>query len=170
MTLVRFVAALLIFAGAGSAYVERDLDKVAARYLVVAPPAFADALDALCDLRSKAGTVAVVRTDDVAAKFGAGPDGLAAFVKKARPKFLLLAGDVDSVPTFVRKSEYVSDRFATDPDLATDYLFGPPAGRFPARTLDDLRAMVAKTVEYETTLTEEDRDRDGRGELRSAGG
>ena len=139
MTLVRFVAALLIFSGAGSAYVERDLNKVSATYLVVAPPTFADALDDLCDRRSKNYKVAVVRTDDIAAKFGAGPDGLAAFVKKVDPKFLLLAGDVDSVPTFVRKSEYVSDRFASDPDLATDYLYGPPAGRFPATVIETLK-------------------------------
>jgi hypothetical protein len=152
MTLVRIVAALLIFAGAGSAYVERDLEKVSAKYLVVAPPAFADALDSLCDLRSKAYKVAVVRTDDIAAKFGAGAEGIAAFVKKVDPRFLLLAGDVDTVPTFVRKSEYVSERFASDPDLATDYLFGPPAGRFPAHTVAELQSMAAKTVEYETTL------------------
>src|SRR5579872_2381784 len=104
MTLVRFVAALLIFSGAGSAYVERDLDKVSATYLVVAPPAFADALDDLCDRRAKEYKVAVVRTDDIAARFGPGPEGLAAYVKKVGPKFLLLAGDVDTVPTFVRKS------------------------------------------------------------------
>lgn len=152
MTLVRIVAALLIFSGAGSSYVERDLDQVSARYLIVAPPAFADALDSLGDLRSKTWKVAVVRTDDIAAKFGAGADGIAAFVKKVDPKFLLLAGDVDTVPTFVRKSEYQSDRFASDPDLATDHLYGPPTGRFPAHSVDELKSMAAKTVEYETTL------------------
>ena len=152
MTEVRIVAVLLIFAGAGSAYVERDLDKVAAKYLIVAPPAFADALDSLCDHRAKTYKVAIVRTDDIAAKFGKGPEGIAAFVKKVDPKFLLLAGDVEAVPTFVRKSEYVSDRFATDPDLATDHLYGPPTGRFPAHTIEQLKMMAARSVEYETTL------------------
>src|SRR5436190_2496855 len=153
MTLVRIVAALLFFAGAGSAYVERDLDKVAAQYLVVAPPAYADALDTLCEHRAKTYKVAVVRTDDVAAKYGKGADGIAAFVKKVDPKFLLLAGDVDAVPTFVRKSEYVTEKFASDPDVATDHLYGPPTGRFPAHTVDELKMMAARSVEYETTLS-----------------
>jgi hypothetical protein len=152
MTLVRIVAALLIFAGAGSAYVERDLDQVSAKYLVIAPPVYADALDSLCDLRAKSYKVAVVRTDDIAAKFGKGPEGIASFVKKVDPKFLLLAGDVDTIPAFIRKSEYVSDHFASDPDLATDYLYGPPTGRFPAHSVEQLKSMAAKTVEYEVAL------------------
>ncbi|HZE99280.1 MAG TPA: C25 family cysteine peptidase [Planctomycetota bacterium] len=146
---MRIVLALLLFANAGSKYVERDLDKVDAKYLVVASPAFADALDSLCDHRSKTYKVQVVRTDDVARNFGKGPEGLASFVKRVDPKFLLLAGDVDSVPTFIRKSEYQSDRFASDPDLATDHLYGPPTGRFPARGVEELQSMAARTVAYE---------------------
>lgn len=149
---MRIALLLLLFWSAGSRYVERDLDKVSVRYLIVAPPAFADALDPLCDLRSKTSTVAIVRTDDIAAKCGPGVDGIAKLVKRVAPRFLLLAGDVETVPTFVRKSEYVSDRFATDPDLATDYLFGPPTGRFPAKSVDELKIMAEKVVEYETAL------------------
>jgi hypothetical protein len=146
---VRIVLALLLFANAGSKYVVRDLDKVDAQWLAIAAPEYAEQLDSLCDLRAKTYKVAVVRTDDIAAKFGKGVDGVAAFVKKADPKFLLLVGDVDTVPTFIRKSEYLSDRFATDPDLATDHLYGPPTGRFPVHTQADLKVMVEKTVEYE---------------------
>jgi len=149
---MRFVVVLLIFSGAGSRYVERDLEKVDAQYLVVAPPPFADGLDLLLDHRAKTYKVAVVRTDDIAAKFGPGAEGVAKLVKKVGPKFLLLAGDSDSVPTFVSKGNYVSDRFASDPDLATDYPYGAITGRFPADTLEELQAMAAKTVEYETTL------------------
>ena len=50
---MRIVVALLIFFGAGSKYVERDLEKVDAQYLVVAPPPFADGLDLLLDHRAK---------------------------------------------------------------------------------------------------------------------
>ncbi|MBV8879507.1 MAG: hypothetical protein JO332_06075 [Planctomycetaceae bacterium] len=149
---MRFAALLIIFSGAGSAYVERDLDKVAAKYLIVAPPAFAEHLDSLCDHRSKTYKVAVARTDDIAAKFGKGADGISAFVKKVDPKFLLLAGDAEAVPTFVRKSEYVTEKFASDPDVATDYLYGPPTGRFPAHSVDQLKMMAARSVEYETAL------------------
>lgn len=143
---------LLPAPGADSPYVQRDLEKVAADWLAVAPPAFADSLDALCGHRSKAFRVAVVRTDDIAARHGAGPEGIAKLVAAVRPKFLLLAGDTDSVPTFRRKSEYVSATFASDPHLATDHLFGAIAGRFPADTAGELRAMAAKTVEYETAV------------------
>jgi len=146
--------AVLLAAGTGadSKFVRRDLEKVQADYLVVAPPAFADALDPLCEHRSKAFRVAVVRTDDVATKFGAGAEGIAKLVGAVKPRFLLLAGDADAVPAFVRPSAYRTERFACDADLATDHLFGAVAGRFPADTVDELRAMAAKTVEYETAL------------------
>ncbi len=149
---MRIVLALLVFFSAGSKYVERDLDKVDAQYLVVAAPAFADALDALCDHRSKTFKVTVVRSDDVAAKFGPGADGVAKLIKKVGPKFVLLAGDADAVPTFIQKSDYVSDRFASEPELATDYPYGAVTGRFPADRVEELRAMIEKTIEYETTL------------------
>jgi hypothetical protein len=144
--------ALALFLGADSKFVRRDVEQVKADYLVVAPPAFADELDPLCEHRSRAYRVAVVRTDDVAAKFGAGAEGIAKLVAAAKPRFLLLAGDVDRVPTFVRPSAYRTERFAGDADLATDHLFGAIAGRFPADTVEELRAMAAKTVEYETGL------------------
>lgn len=149
---MRIVLALLVFSSAGSKYVERDLGRVEAQYLVIAPPAFSDALDPLLDHRSKSWTVAVVRTDDIAAKFGPGPEGIAGLIRRVVPKFVLLAGDPKAVPTFIRKSQYVSSRFASDPDLATDSLYGAVTGRFPARTVEDVKTMVAKTLEYETTL------------------
>lgn len=149
---MRIVLALLLFWSAGSKYVQRDLDTIEAQYLVIAPPAFADQLDPLCDLRAKTYRVAVVRTDDIASKMGPGAEGVAKLVKRVGPKFLLLAGDADTVPTFICKGEYVSDRFPTDPDLATDYLYGAVTGRFPADTVEELQAMAAKTIAYETTL------------------
>src|SRR6185436_12531077 len=149
---MRIVLALLLFWSAGSKYVQRDLDKVDAHYLIVAPPAFADALDPLCEQRSRSLKVAVVRTDDIASRFGRGPEGVAKLIKQVGPKFVLLAGDADTVPTFVQKSEYVTDRFANDPEMATDYPYGAVTGRFPADTVEELRAMMDKTLEYETTL------------------
>src|SRR5687767_2498262 len=149
---MKFALALLFLFGAGSKYVERDLDKIEAQYLVVAPPAFADALDVLLDHRSKTMKASVARTDDIAAKYGPGAEGVAKLVKRVGPKFVLLAGDADAVPPFVTKSGYVSERFASDPDLATDYLYGAVTGRFPADTVEELQSMAARTVEYETTL------------------
>jgi hypothetical protein len=133
-------------------WIRRDLDRVRADWVAVAPPAFADALAPLCAHRARRSSAALVRTDDVEARYGKGPEGIAKFVEAARPRFLLLAGDVDRVPTFVRKAAYVSETFASEPDLATDQLFGVPAGRFPADSPDELRAMADKTVEYETSV------------------
>jgi hypothetical protein len=152
---MRNLAALLLLGVAlpqeqGPRYVCRNFEGLSAEYLVVAPPAFAGALDVLCDHRAKSYTVAVARTDDIAARHGAGPEGIAKLVAAVKPKFLLLAGDVDAVPTFRQKSAYQSAKFQSDEDLATDHLFGAAAGRFPADTVDELRAMVDKTVEYET--------------------
>ncbi len=144
--------ALLGALGGDSPFLERDPARVAADYLAVAPPEFAEALDVLLSHRAKSWTVALVRTDDVAVAFGPGPEGIAKLVVSARAKFLLLAGDADRVPTFRRKSEYVSEKFLSDPDLATDQLFGAVAGRFPADTAAELRVMAEKTVEYETSL------------------
>ena len=147
------IAALCIalVAPQDAAWLRRDVDRVRADWVAVVPPAFVDALAPLCAHRARRLSTALVRTDDVEARFGKGPEGIAAFVASARAKYLLLAGDADKVPTFLRKSAYVSERFASDPDLATDQIFGAAAGRFPADTVEELRAMAEKTVEYETT-------------------
>lgn len=147
-----FFATLALLGAADSKYLQRDLEKISAEYLIVAPPAFAEALDPLCDHRAKKHKVAIVRTDDIEARHGKGPEGIAKLVRAVKPKFLLLAGDADLVPTFREKSAYASDTFPTDPDLATDHLYGAATGRFPADTPDELKAMIAKTIEYETTL------------------
>ncbi len=142
----------MLMGAAGSKYVQRDLDRVSADYLVVAPPVFANLLDPLCDHRAKALKVAIVRTDDIETKHGKGPEGIAKLVASVKPRFLLLAADTDLVPTFLKKSAYTSDTFASDAELATDHFFGTVTGRFPAKTADELKAMIEKTVEYETTL------------------
>jgi hypothetical protein len=153
MTSVRlFLVAAIFLGGAGSKYVTRDLDKISAEYLIVAPPAFADLLDPLCDLRSRSFKVAIARTDDIESRNGKGAEGIAKLVAAAKPKFLLLVGDVDRVPTFVRKSAYTSETFLSDHDVATDHLFGAITGRFSAHTDEELKAIISKTVEYETTL------------------
>jgi hypothetical protein len=112
-------------------------------WLAVAPPDFAPALEPLRALRSKSMRAAVVSAE------GLDAEGIAKLVAARKPRFLLLAGDVDRVPTVVRKAAYVSARFASDPDLATDGLFGAMSGRFPADTVEELKLMVEKTLAYE---------------------
>jgi hypothetical protein len=148
-----FLAAALFAGPVGSKYLHRDLDKLTADYLVVAPPVFAESLDPLCDHRAKAFKVAIARTDDIEARFGKGPEGIRKLVASAKPRFLLLAAATDRLPTFRQKSAYTSDLFAGDAELATDHPFGTVTGRFPAKTADELREMIEKTVEYETPLS-----------------
>lgn len=147
-----FFATLILLGSADSKFLQRDLATLSADYLIVAPPAFADAMDPLCEHRAKTLKVAIVRTDDVEARHGKGPEGIAKLVAAVKPRFLLLAGDVEQVPTFRQKAAYTSDTFPSDADLATDHLYGAAVGRFPADTIDELKDMIAKTVEYETTL------------------
>lgn len=132
--------------------VRRDLDGLEADYLVVCPPAFTAALEPLCSHRARTYRVAVVRTDDVAARHGKGVEGIRKLVGEVKPRFLLLAGDTDQVPTFVQDASYTSERFMSDPNLATDHGFGAVTGRLPADTAEELRAMGLKTVEYESSL------------------
>ena len=115
-----------------------------ADWIAVAPADFVPALEPLRAHRAKSMKAVVVPAE------GLDADGIVKLVAARKPRFLLLAGDVDRVPTVVRKSGYVSDRFASDPDLATDGLFGAMAGRFPADSVDELKAMVEKTLAYET--------------------
>jgi len=147
-----FLAVALLAGPVGSKYLRRDLEKLTAEYLIVAPPVFAESLDVHCDHRPKAFRVAIARTDDIETMFGKGPEGIAKLVASAKPRFLLLAAAADRLPTFRQKSAYTSDLFASDADLASDHPFGTVTGRFPARTADELRAMIEKTLEYETTL------------------
>ena len=135
-------------------------------YLVVAPKAAFKTLTPLLELRSKHYTVATVSVEDIARKHG----GLMPLsVRKAvveasavaRPlRYVLLVGDtragrdgLTGIPTH---------RLGFDVwygTLPTDYPRDPrPAvhqpsiavGRFPAVTLAELKAMVDKTVSYET--------------------
>ncbi len=147
------LCAILLSLPAGeSKHLVRDLDRVRAHWLAVAPPEFIDALEPLGDLRAKTMTVAFVRSDDVAARFGPGAKGIRALVERAKPRFLVLAGDADRLPPFIHPSAYTSNRFASEPDLATDHDFGAVTGRLPADSAAELGVMVAKIVSFETTL------------------
>ena len=131
-------------------------------YLVVAGEPFADKLDALCDHRAGQGyRVGIVRMPDVAAEF----DSLRAFLHHAvtrweppAPKYLLLVGDVDTVPTVVAPGALRG--WMSCPDLATDFDYARPSGgpiqlhvgRFPSRTPAELERMVRKTLDYEANL------------------
>ena len=88
----------------------------------------------------------IARTDDIAALHGEGPAGIAKLVKSTKARFLLLAGDADTVPTFIQPTALAGSE---ERKLATDRPYDVAVGRFPADTVAELEAMVAKTVAYE---------------------
>ncbi|MFW6159145.1 MAG: C25 family cysteine peptidase [Planctomycetota bacterium] len=133
-------------------------------YLAVSGDEFAGKFDALCRHRADQGyRVGVVRMSDVAAEFGS----LRKFLRhaatrweKPAPRFLLLVGDVEAVPTVVKRGAMRGWR--SSPDLATDFEYARPAGkgrwlhvgRLPCDSGRELTAMVEKTIAYETELPE----------------
>ncbi|MFY9561900.1 MAG: C25 family cysteine peptidase, partial [Terriglobales bacterium] len=131
--------------------------------VVIAHPAFADAVAPLADLHRQQGrTVSVVLTDDIYDEFSFGehdPRALRDFLQTASknwttaPKYLLLAGDAsvdprnflgfgdfDFVPTRIIPT---SQLMTASDDWFSDFnTTGQPAlatGRWPVRTADDAR-------------------------------
>jgi hypothetical protein len=131
--------------------------------VIITHPSFADALAPLVQLRQAQGlSVLVARTDDVYDEFSFGakdPEAIRAFLRIARPRYVLLAGDAsfdardylglgdfDFVPTKLVASDLIltaSDTWFTD--------FDTPIGRLPVRTPGEARGEVAKIVAYETS-------------------
>jgi len=128
-------------------------------WLVVTRPMFADAVKPLATKRRQEGFEAVVST--------APPARALAALKAAgkRPAFLLLVGDAEKgsadqpwhVPTRWRSQYHWRIRgkvtFPADPlwgDLDADAVPDLPVGRIPARTAAQVKAVVAKTLAFES--------------------
>jgi hypothetical protein len=146
-----------------------------ADYLVVGPRELLEAMELLLELRRSQGLrVKAVPIEDVYAEFGYGetrPEALRDFVSYAyhhwtppAPRYVLLVGDgsydfkdylatgvANAVPPLVVKTTYLWT--ASDPTYASvngdDVLPDMAIGRLPARTVDDVRALVEKILAYE---------------------
>jgi hypothetical protein len=141
-----------------------------AQWIVVTAPAFRKTVEPLCQQRKDQGfNVVVVQTTDVlsAAEIRGGEAGkLRAHLNKLcreykGPSAILLVGAVDAVGV-MEPEKYVlpslsgtAGRMKGQP---TDNGYGCPqegrlptvaVGRFPARSVEETRGMVAKTLEYE---------------------
>lgn len=161
------MSALLLawfLSGADSKYIIKDpAAPQRVDYLVVAGDSFVDRLDELAAYREKQGyAVGIVAASAAQKQFGGIREFLANAVqkwKKPAPTYLLLVGDVDTVPTTLRDSEHQG--FLADPQLATDFEYACPlqelepllhVGRFPCDTPEELAVMIRKTIDYETKL------------------
>lgn len=149
-----------------------------AEYVALGPIRLLEPLDPLIELRSRQGLVPmVVDVQAVYDQFNFGypePEAIQKFVRYAMdhwqpaPKFLLLVGDAsydprgynsppqaNQLPTFLVQTEFGGET-ATDvefvqlnddpwPDLAI--------GRMPARTPEQVEDLVAKTLDYESSIS-----------------
>jgi hypothetical protein len=148
-----------------------------ADYVVVGPEEFLRAATPLLKLREEQGlSVAAVAIEDVYAEFGFGeptPEAVREFLsyayhewKKPAPRYVLLLGDAtydfkdhletgveNRVPPRMVKTSYLWT--ASDPGYAMvngdDVLPDLAIGRLPAASVEDVLAMVAKIVEYESS-------------------
>lgn len=136
-----------------------DLTSIKADYVMLAPRAFLPALT------HRAG--ARVAIEDLYDEFSYGakdPAAIRAFLEVVRPRSVLLAGDgsfdprgyiggaaMDVIPVkLVRSALQRSPSDAWFTDFDEDGTADVAIGRLPARSLDDLQAMVAKIVAYES--------------------
>ncbi len=142
-----------------------------ADYLLLTPSVYADIVEPLAAFRQGHQSLAVmtVLLDSVLSQFPrATPDSsIRAFVTRTltswqspHPRFLLLAGTVNTIPSHWVASEF-PPMFGEDSVLIDQWfvnerteslLNGPPAmavGRFPAWNRNELTAMVDKTMDYE---------------------
>ncbi|WP_089720316.1 C25 family cysteine peptidase [Candidatus Entotheonella palauensis] len=145
-----------------------------ANFIIIAHPAFLDALVPLKHLREQQGwTVALIDVDDLYAAFTYGvkhPEAIQAFLRHAMhhwpqpPRYVLLAGDAsfdprdylgygmtDFIPTRwvdTNLMETASDDAYADPD--GDGIADLYVGRLPAQSADEATIMVNKLLAYAT--------------------
>lgn len=121
-------------------------------YLVITTETYADQCEELLAHRKKQGLSVGIA---LVSKIG----DIRAHVAKVKPTYVLLVGDVDTVPAVVRDADFY--QFGTDKDLATDFEYACPdkeleptvhVGRFPCDTREELAVMIRKTLDYETKL------------------
>ena len=157
-----------------------------ADYLIVTHRSFIDALAPLVERRESQGlTTAVVPVDELYDEFTSGvptAEAIKAFVKHAyhewrspAPRYLLLVGDstIDPrdifetgtpnlVPSEITEMKFFGESVSDDGFVLVDgddFLPDLLVGRFPAESVDDLNAMLQKTLAYESQATNADWNR-----------
>ncbi|MBI4577159.1 MAG: hypothetical protein HY722_12935, partial [Planctomycetes bacterium] len=109
--------------------------------MAVVPERFSEAMEPLLSLRREGGfEVEVLRPG------GRGAEGLAAAVRAADPRYVLLVGDHEEVPACVDEWEATDNVYG---DLDGDGLPEAAVGRLPADTPEELSRMVGRIVAAE---------------------
>ena len=154
------------------------LDAAGADYIIITPPEFAAAIQPLAEQRQADGLrVLVANRDDVFDSFSNGrpsPIAIRDFLRHAydnwpapAPRFVLLVGDAsydyrdrlngkfkNILPTYLLDTTYVgetaSDNWLVSFGGEDDYRPSMAIGRLPAQNVEQLEAMVKKTLAYES--------------------
>src|SRR5207302_5984029 len=161
---------VLILLGLACASPCRAAQQDAAQWIVVTPPAFRETIRPLIDYRRANGfkVVIVMTTNVLTAEQIRNGDGmpLQAYLNRLcssnqAPNYVLLAGAVTaSDPAIAEKTVVPTVRGSVGrmKGKLSDYGYSLPEkdgkptvaiGRFPARTVAEVRAMVQKTLEFE---------------------
>ena len=129
--------------------------RVQAGYLIVVADPLVDAVKPFAEWKRSLGFKVLVASTTTTGKTC---KRIKAYVKTQYEKwrdpsldYVLLVGDIDTVPAHIETT--VQGKPATDLLYSTfegdDYFPDLGLGRFPARTAQEARCMIAKTIEYE---------------------
>lgn len=137
-----------------------DLTKYPVKYLIITDPAFVTALEDFIEWKRQKGFDVIVATTDTigntSAKIKAWIDKQynSATNDSPAPSFLLLAADTDKIPTSRTgdNTGYGTDLYYACMDGADDIIPDLYYGRFSARTTEQMKAIVDKTITYEKYL------------------
>jgi hypothetical protein len=127
-----------------------------ARYLVIAPDSYADALQPLVEWKTRKGVPARVAT---LSETGYSVQQIRSYIREAAqtwdpaPDYVLIAADMGTIAMASENETYTDTPYASlDDDLFVELI----PGRFPAASEVQLRTMVAKTLQYEREPLVED--------------
>lgn len=140
-----------------------DLTKYPVKYLIITDTAYVSALKDFIEWKRLKGFDVIVATTDTigntSAQIKAWIDNQykSATDDSPAPSFLLLAADTDKIPTSKtgNKTGYGTDLYYACMDGADDIIPDLYYGRFSARTVEDMKSIVDKTITYEKYLFED---------------
>jgi len=122
-----------------------------AKYLIIAPDSFVQALQPLADWKTKKGVKAMIVPLSVT---GNTATQIKNYILNAynnwviRPEYILLASSGRYIPTWSISNGYYDDNYA---DMTGNYQIELSIGRFPCSTAVQISNIVAKTLSYERT-------------------
>jgi len=146
----------LVIAATGGDKANRALRQEGARYLIITPDNFYDAVVPLAEWKTKKGMKARIAT---LSETGSTASQIRSYIQNAynswdpRPEYVLLVGSSSFIPFPYYGGAYSDDYYA---DMDGDIYNEIYCGRFSVISLSEVQTIVAKTLAYERTPYIED--------------